>query len=400
MRIGWMTTIVFAALIALSGCGEPDDNGDPPAESMEVTEHIDSDTTWEADYRYIVTGEFDVDARLTIEPGTYIEFEEGAGLEMQSGGILVADGTEDEPITFTGTEESPGWWNGLFFAGSDRADNILNHVVVEYAGADSLGGDTEDSAVIVGNPLGGSGAVAITNSTIRHSGGYGIVLPLGADLHDFESNTITDNADAPIRGGGIHLHHFDADSSYSGNGEDAVVVGLSGPSVNDHAVENEDGEWANLDVPYRIGVYTQLNNSVLTIEEGAKLRFDTDTGLSFDDGGGLDAVGSDDEPIVFTATEESPGWWEGLEFRESPRDNVVEHAVVEYAGADASGLADPANIMVGAGTGDANITVVDSTLRNSSEYGIWVGEDSSVNDDVCDVNDFSDNTAGDCSGSI
>ncbi len=393
MHARWTTTILFAMVIALIGCGEPDD--DPPAETVEVTDHIDSDTTWESDVRYIVTGDFDVDARLTIEPGTFVEFEEGAGLEMQSGGILVADGTDESPITFTGTEESPGWWNGLFFAGSDHADNTLNQVVVEYAGGDSLGGDTEDSAVIVGNPLGGSGAVAITNSTIRHSGGYGIVLPLGADLHDFESNTITDNADAPIRGGGIHLHHFDADSSYSGNGEDAVVVGLSGPSVNDHAVENEDGEWANLDVPYRIGVDTQLNNSVLTIEEGTELMFDTDAGLRFDDGGGLDAVGTDDDPIVFTGTEESPGWWNGLQFRESPRDNVIEHAVVEYGGADSFGLTEPANIIVGSSGG---ITVVDSTIRHSSDYGIWISEDATVNDGICDDNEFSDNAAGDCGG--
>jgi parallel beta-helix repeat protein len=70
---------------------------------------------------------------LTIEPGTLIKFEKGASLQVY--GVLNAQGTESNLITFTSNEPSlaKGDWSGVYLTDSGSAQSLISYCKVEYS---------------------------------------------------------------------------------------------------------------------------------------------------------------------------------------------------------------------------------------------------------------------------
>lgn len=134
-----------------------------------------------------------VSASLTIDPGVVVSFTYRSDLTIEEEGRLIAEGTEAEPILFTGEESVPGFWGGLAFDGS--SNNSLDYVTVEYGG-DRAGANLATS----------SASAAITNSTFRYAGenqygqhGYGLwvnstsaVNPDVCEVNAFEGNAAAD----------------------------------------------------------------------------------------------------------------------------------------------------------------------------------------------------------------
>ncbi|MFW5729818.1 MAG: hypothetical protein ACOCYG_09135 [Spirochaetota bacterium] len=109
---------------------------------------------------------------LTIEDGAVIEFASDAGITVSdNNSALVADGSSSGGVLFTGSEEQKGWWRSLLFK-SNNDNNLLNNVTVEYAGgATSMVTGPDQKAAIA---LDDDSYLELTNSTIRHSEGYGV----------------------------------------------------------------------------------------------------------------------------------------------------------------------------------------------------------------------------------
>ncbi|MCX7835797.1 MAG: T9SS type A sorting domain-containing protein [bacterium] len=80
---------------------------------------------------YIVTGESYVpaDRQLFIEAGVQVRFTAGASLTVY--GILIANGTYQQTIEFSGYYGST--WDGLRFQNSNFTSNLLNYVIVRNA---------------------------------------------------------------------------------------------------------------------------------------------------------------------------------------------------------------------------------------------------------------------------
>ena len=95
---------------------------------------ISKDTTLTADHIYLVNENIGIQegVTLTIEPGTRLEFEEGMGLS--SYGKLVANGTPEKPIVFTGYHGAK--WAGIksHYSTSEVAGSVGNYL---YTNADS-----------------------------------------------------------------------------------------------------------------------------------------------------------------------------------------------------------------------------------------------------------------------
>jgi len=122
------------------------------------------------------------------------------------GTTLVAKGTADKPIVFTSAAATPsaGDWRGLWFGLGANADNVLDHVVIEYAGSDILAGGfacppdhSNNGAIAI---MGGPAAKAfLTNSVIRHSASAGVLrgwdLMQGAAVDFKPTNTFEDIAE-------------------------------------------------------------------------------------------------------------------------------------------------------------------------------------------------------------
>ena len=115
--------------------------------TVEVSEDIIEDVTWEAENTYIIIGEVDIEsgATLTIEPGTtiYAQYDEEnpARFKVDFGGLLIAEGTAENPIVFTssrileGTAEA-GDWIGLRLGDDEGGPQTVNlsYARIEYAG--------------------------------------------------------------------------------------------------------------------------------------------------------------------------------------------------------------------------------------------------------------------------
>lgn len=106
---------------------------------------------------------------LTIEPGARIEYA-GAYSIVVKGGVLIANGTRSQPITFTTVAGLPGSGAAqLTFLESPFADSQLSYIIMEKAEAsvliasDSLEAPPHCIATSVGND---SGVLKISNATL------------------------------------------------------------------------------------------------------------------------------------------------------------------------------------------------------------------------------------------
>ncbi len=96
-----------------------------------------------------VTGSVLVPAGVTlsIEPGTTLFFASGAGITVQQGGRLVAEGTPYQQVRLTAVPGTAAAWNGVNFSHTLR-DNRLRYVDIEYADALGQSTDVEYSRVL------------------------------------------------------------------------------------------------------------------------------------------------------------------------------------------------------------------------------------------------------------
>jgi hypothetical protein len=118
-------------------------------------------------------------------------------------GRIVADGTAEAPILFTGAGGAPvaGSWAGITFFGALAAGNVLDHVRIDAAGDN--GGDsgfgcpppafpeTSGALKIFAEP----GSSFLTNSTISRSSTHGVYRAwIGGEVDFMTSNTFDDVA--------------------------------------------------------------------------------------------------------------------------------------------------------------------------------------------------------------
>lgn len=134
--------------------------------------------------------------KLTIEPGVTLRFSDDltdSGLQLGTSdtrqGILVAEGTATQPITFTSAKAppAPGDWKNVYFSNSPSTGNRIANAVFEYAGAPSGAqgygcGPIENDATILILSARPTDAF-IQNTTLRKGAGdTGILLGWTSDL--------------------------------------------------------------------------------------------------------------------------------------------------------------------------------------------------------------------------
>ena len=307
-----------------------------------------------------------VDARLEIEPGVAIECTEGYGLYVDDGS-LVAQGTEDEPILFTGTKPIRGWWDGVYVR-SDAIENEMDHCIVEY------GGNGYDANLdLSSDQFDSPGEMTLTNCTLRRSGKYGLTLwhsstssSLGSVLRDAENNTYSHNRMGPAQVRSENAHTLAGSSEMFDN--DRSFVRVSGESMR------ADGTWDELDVPYRVVTRVQTRGYDWEVEAGTTIELEEDAQIDV----GEESVitwqgqqrretedGFEEARVTFTGTQKQRGWWDGIRFASNRANNVVEWVTVEYGG-DPDG--EGANIR----GSDAGLDFRNCQIRHSGGYGITI----------------------------
>lgn len=393
------------ALLLAGGCvvEDPDanadandnDNGGPVDTDFdcsavgELSSNITDDTTFTPDDNdcLLVTANIEVEsgAHLTIEPGVVLQFEAGVGLNVR-GGTMSAEGTADDPILFTATEQQSGWWRGVQFRDTLSSNNKLDHVIIEYGGHDDTFYRTEPANLML-NDQSGNPQVAIDNVTLQHSGDVGLYVDSGARITSFENNTLTGNDDYAAS---IHTSHIDMlsdSSSFSGNDDDYVQI--RGGTITDG-----DHTWPAIDVPYLVtGGVDVEDDAHVDVDPGAEFRFAEGEGLSIREGT-MSVNGTEEEPVLFSALEEQPGWWRGIQFRDTrSAHNQLDYAIIEYGGhSDTFYRASPANLALNTQSGDPELAITNTVLRHSETVGLYAEDGSRISS--FDNNTLTENTGG------
>ena len=132
------------------------------------------------------TSAVEVFSALSFEPGVEMQLGAGVGFRIDRNASLTAQGTAEEPIIFTGAQKVKGYWNGFQFTSSDSPANIIDHAVIEYAGAAS--GNTEALVGFFSTPTHGQ----VTNTILRGSSTHGIWLDLTTTGDFTTGNTFID----------------------------------------------------------------------------------------------------------------------------------------------------------------------------------------------------------------
>ena len=371
----------FVATLTVSAAGESDSDSVSIEAICPEPTVIDGDVTADATWvvfvptcpDYLVTSRGFVFADLVIEPGTTVVFGSGAGLENRSGSIQ-AVGTAVAPITFRGTDPTPGWWKGIAFTENDQR-NELTHAIVDGAGSGRIGTGLDDNAVGVD----GNARLTMTHTLVRNSGGVGLRVGggVGGSLAGFASNRFESNAGVPVELRlGDYVHYLDADSTFApegaANGAPYVQVRFAG------AVD-APRTWQALDVPVRFGpaAASSLVNiqSTLTLAPGSTFEFADGFGLGVATGAALIADGSDGR-ITLRGVASGAGQWVGVSVSSVSSENLLDDVLIEGAGQSALGLAgQTAAVRVQNG---AAITVLNSDIRDSAGCGFYVHPSGSL----------------------
>ena len=265
---------------------------------------------------YTLSGVATAEGAITVSPGTTIVFGEGALLSLELNSSFEAIGTAEKPIVLRGRETTPGYWNGLSFS-SHSSHNRLSHVTIEGAGLKG-----KDAAAVL---LASGAQLAIDHSTVRNAAGSGILLYDHASFSHFEANHF-EAIDFPLTIKASDAAMIDPETTFSNNKHNVVFI-----QPRDGRIE-EDSLWRSLPVPYEIGNSLDLA-AHLTLEPGAKLQFEEGGSIDVTLHGSLTAIGTAEKPIILTGTEESPGFWSGINFEVSSAQNVLRNVDLRFAGA-------------------------------------------------------------------
>ncbi len=130
---------------------------------------------------YYVSGNLEVRSGLKINPGAVFEFNNDKVFIIHRNNedaYIIAKGTAEQKIVFTGKEKVKGYWKGISIA-SHLDKNEFDFVEIKYGGSGYL---TGLSNMVANLGLDGANAAALkmTNSTIADGKGWGMVIETGS----------------------------------------------------------------------------------------------------------------------------------------------------------------------------------------------------------------------------
>jgi len=291
------------------------------------------------------------DATLTVEAGVEMRFNQSRELVVR--GKVLAIGTATQPILFTATTPQAGWWYGISFSGTTSAPltgSVLDYVTVEYGGLGAYANINLFYATL-----------DIRHSTIRHSADDGL-RGSSRGMANISDSTFTGNAGYPIELGDGSQRPLFTNLAISGNGVDAVALG-GGTLTADYT-------WRALGVPYHLNSLNIALGATLTVEPGVVVQFKENGHLQVY--GRLVAVGFVDQPILFTATTATPGWWYGISL--NGNSNTAATAEFDYVTIAYGGRGSYPNI----GVARAQLVMTHGLIHHSAADGISVGANSHV----------------------
>ena len=350
--------------------------------------------------------------QLTISPNTIIMFRgQSAGLSI-FGGNIIANGSPNAPIYFTGEGDNPIKWAGIRILRRSSSENIFNYTLIEHAGSGSfIDAKAAFSIIHKRNDTDTlKGRITFTNNVIRETSPvaeYAFLAQHHSFFNTISNNTFYKNPNDHISITVNEVHFIDGKNKFSyrgiGNLLNSIVVTNSLTSVDETLDTSRSPEasfvdsiiWQKQEIPYLIEDNIQISNTTLTIEAGTELQFLENAGLNVvDEKAALIALGTSTQKIKFTKADSNtvnarrnPTFsWKGLQFKNSILSSL-DYTEIQFGGNDEI---NKGNISLRL---NSQVKVNNSKIQHSQTgYGIHV--DNSSRFTSFSNNQVSDNIAG------
>lgn len=331
---------------------------------------------------YLVTGDVNVLAELTIEPGVIIHFTEGKTMSISSAGVIKAEGTAADSIVMTSSNKAGEvLWKGLYIA-SPSALNKLKYVDLSYAGSSNFNFTGDDYKAGVG--VESTGNISIENSSFSNNDGYAVYVDdQGGQLNVFENNAISDNEN----GVAIWAEEVsDINGTSLINNNQIADVEIFSSSLE----ESTTATWNALQngAAYTVSGGITINGD-LTLSPGVNLEMDEDVQLTVN--GSLIADGTSDNRITLTSKSADQGiLWKSLYFASSDSRNKLNYVDVSFAGnsnINFTGTDYKAAVGIEA---NGKVSVTNSTLNDNDGYALYMDDQGGQLEDFFD-NSFARN---------
>jgi hypothetical protein len=393
---------------------------------IETLDHITSDRTLidlvddprEPDY--LVEHSITVSALLRIEPGVRIEVSEDATITVSSKGVLMAAGAEGDSVVITSDNIDGGvHWGGLLIESSDKR-NSLSYTRITHGGGDKMFWLYEgyNGNVKANVALDEEARLSVSNSTVSHSGEFGILLNEHASLDTFRVNRLYGNAKADLFIPVSQVAKLDratvfddttAHPTFFGEPVDPSDTGFVDATTDlsrhlrrvvrvyaSSVASGEEHVWKPLGSrgTYHFSGNVTIGGDV-TIEAETVIESDEDVYITVSTSGVLRAKGGESSPVTLTSASREGGvHWAGLLIQSSDRRNSLRYTNVEYGGGDdAYWLYSGYNANVAATVAleeDARLSLTNSRIANSGAIGLVLDEESQL--ESFGYNVFSANT--------
>jgi hypothetical protein len=360
--------------------------------------YTNSDDTWVAQtVPYVLGKDLTIQGTnnpvLRLAPGVTLAMKSGVNIKVSASsnyGSLKAQGTEEQPITFTSfaAAPQPGDWGSLWFQ-QGATNCLLEHCIIEY------GGSNTNFALVEVNF---NAHVSVRSSHIGHGKGseFRVSSHSGNGFAEFSNNTIESvTGDAMIIRGQV--------LQTLGEGNVFIVpdnagIRVSGFAANSIRIE-QDAQWYAQNVPYIVEDPIRIyENATLTLDPGVELRFTSGKHIEVgynSTNGRLVAQGTQEFPIVFTSASAVPqkGDWQGIRFSGlALPGSVLEYCNIGYAGPNATWKA---NVIVDP-CGSGNPEIRNCEIHNSSRHGVYKNKHlGNCGDPLLENNTYHNNTMGD-----
>lgn len=313
---------------------------------------------------YIVSADIAVKAKLTVMPGVVVAFEDKKGMKIDLSGSLVAKGTAEKKIVFTGKQATKGYWSGIIFITNNQSNELM-HVEVNYAGSHTVHPMPQPTAI----GLSESGFLKLTHTAIQHSASNGLWVR-GAGSIQFANNVFRDNENINITIPIKEAQKLDAETIIEAKNETVNYVELLGSELK----QETEAIWKKLqnNVKYRIKDNLVIQ-SPLIIEKGTKIGVAPDKYIRILEEGSLLAKGSSDEPIVFDVLPAGNQKWRGIVVSSGNNVNRLEWVEVKNAGNGQAGPGVEKSAAIGISNVYGNrIHLKQLKIQESDGYGIYV----------------------------
>lgn len=406
-----LTWLLMAGI--LPGCTSeepsgPPDTGQPgpacPTPTGAPIEHqgtISAPETWSAASPHVVVADLLVRAKVTVEPCTVVRMGPARSIGLDSGGSLVAAGTQERPVRFEPQDASQPWGQFRIYSGGSAR---LTWTVLSGGGNPSSAEAT--LRVSTGADLPGQRPLFVDHVTIEGSHGPGVMLNGTSGFAEGSTSLVIHGSGSASRPEPIALNPNALGTlpsgTYTGNRSDTLFVSPNVASSSVYFV-GVDSTVRPLGVPYvmdGLQVGAPSTPATLTVEPGVEMRFLPGTTLRvYDASSTLIAAGTADRPIVFTSARATPaaGDWAGIRFDGLGPRNRLESVQVRYAGGSCQCSGFGCNYLQGSFDVSSAILVFNepaapfiahSRIEDSAGHGILRGWNGSSSVDFLSTNVF------------